>query len=322
MTFVRPPLEVESPDASTMEGRASLGLKALAALNGFGVILAFFPPPVPPARLLTVVFNVASALLVVLMLVEARGIDRLRPWAIAAVRPFLLVIAAAGVYVFVAAALEGRFRIPLDVGIAAWAMLAAPHVTQRPRFEARSLGLVASAAGLSAAMLFSQPLFAWGGAVDVKPADLHTSMSVDCGTAAPDGTVPETITITYDWSWTGGSPLPDGVDAFVVGWTGDDAEGRPLYLIGRTPDTVPGVYSGRGLRYPSRDMSIAVSEESRGFWHWGIELVERGYAPGRLVIQLDRAQTATPGAEPLVIKATYVHLGIWRQDAEPVTCAW
>lgn len=321
MTFVRPPLEVEGPDQSSLEGRASLGLKALAALSGFGVILAFFPPPVPPARLLTVMFNVASALLVVLMLVEARGLDRLRPWAIAAVRPFLVVIGGAGAYVFVAAVLEGRFRIPLDVGIVIWAFLAGPHVTPRPRFELRSLALVASAVGLSAAMLFSQPLFDWGGALDVRDPDLHTSMTVDCGTAAPDGTVPETITITYDWSWTNSSPLPDGLDAFVIGWSGDDGAGRPLYLLGLTPDTLPGVYSGR-RGHPSRAMTAEAAEETRGWWHWGIELAERGYSPGHVVVEIHRAQPTTIDPEPLTIKASYIHLGIFRQDVAPVTCSW
>ena len=137
--------------------------------------------------------------------------------------------------------------------------------------------------GLSAVMLFSQRLFDWGGVLDVKEPDLRTSMTVDCGTAAPDGTVPEVITITYDWTWTSSSPLPDGLDAFVVGWTGDDGEGRPLYLLGVTPDTEPGVYSGR-RGHPSRDMTDEAAEESRGWWHWGIELAERGYAPGHVVV--------------------------------------
>jgi hypothetical protein len=319
-TFVRP-VEIEGPDQGSLEGRASLGLKALAALNGFGVILAFFPPPVPPARLLTVSFNLASLLLVVLMLVEARGLDRLRPWAIAAVRPFLVVIGLAGLYVFVTSILAGKVRIPLDVGVAIWALLAGPHVTPRPSFGAKSLVVSSAALGLSALMLFSQPLFDWGGVVDVKEPDLRTSMSVDCGTAAPDGTVPEVIKITYDWSWTSSSPLPDGLDAFVVGWTGDDGEGRPLYLLGVTPDTEPGVYSGR-RGHPSRDMTDEAAEESRGWWHWGIELAERGYAPGHVVVELRRAQRSTPDPEPLLIKASYIHLGVFRQDVEPVTCTW
>ncbi len=321
MTFVRPPLEVEGPDLESLEGRASIGLKALAALNGFGVILAFFPPPVPPARLLTVAFNVASALLVVLMLVEARGLDRVRPWAIAAVRPFLLVIAAAGVWVFFAAILDGRIRIPLDVGIAVWAFLARPHVVPRPRLEASSLALLAGAVGLTAAMLLSRPLFDWGGAVDVRPAHLHASMTVDCGTALPDGTPPDTVAITYEWSWSGSSPLPDGLDAFVLGWTGDDDQARPLYLLGETPDVEAGVYSGR-RGHPSREMTSEIADESRQFWHWGIELAERGYAPGHIVVELHRAQPSVNDPEPLVIKGSYVQLRILRHDVEPVTCAW
>jgi hypothetical protein len=319
-TFVRP-VEVEPPDQGSLEGRASLGLKALAALNGFGVILAFFPPPVPPAQLLTVGFNLASLLLVGLMLVEARGLDRLRPWAIAAVRPILLIIGLAGAWVFVAAVLDGRVRVPLDVGVAVWALLGGPYVTPRPSFGAKSLAASGAALGLSALMLFSQPLFDWGGTLDVKPAHLRTSMSVDCGTAAPDGTVPAVIRITYEWSWSASSPLPDGLDAFVVGWTGDDAEGRPLYLLGVTPDTEPGVYSGR-RGHPSRDMTDAAAKESRGWWHWGIELDERGYAPGRVVVELHRAQDTTPDPEPLLIKASYIHLGVFRQDVAPVTCTW
>ena len=319
-TFVRP-VEIDGPDQGSLEGRASLGLKALAALNGFGVILAFFPPPVPPARLLGVTFNVASLLLVILMLVEARGLDRLRPWAVAAVRPFLVVLGLAGAYVFLTAVLDGRFRLPLDVGVAIWALLGAPHVTPRPRLEARSLAVVGSAVGLSAVMLFSQPLFDWGGALDVKPTDLHTSLAVDCGTAGPDGTVPDVVTITYDWSWTASSPLPDGLDAFVVGWEGDDGEGRPLYLVGPTPDPLPGVYSGR-LIHPSRDMALEVKAESRGSWHWGIDLAERGHTPGQVVFELHRAQDATPDAEPLTITASYIHLGVFQQDVEPITCSW
>ena len=331
-TFVRP-VEIDPPDQGSLEGRASLGLKALAALNGFGVILAFFPPPVPPARLLTVVFNVASLLLVVLMLVEARGLDRLRPWAIAAVRPFLVVIGAAGAYVFITTVLDGRFRLPLDVGVAIWALLGARHVAaeakpnaspaewSRSSMRPRSLALVTSSIGLSAVTLFSQPLFAWGGAFDVKAPSLQASMSVDCGTAAPDGTVPELVRITYGWSWTGSSPLPDGLDVVVIGWEGDDGQGRPLYLIGPTPDTIPGMYSGR-ITYPSREMGLAVKEETRGSWHWGIELAERGFAPGHITFELQRAQDATPAAEPLTITAAYIHLGVWREDVEPVTCTW
>lgn len=320
-TFVRPPLELEGPDQGSLEARASLALKIIAALNGFGVILAFFPPPVPPARLVTISFNLASALLVVLMLVEARGLDRLRPWAVAAVRPLLVLVALAGAYVFAVTVLAGRIRVPFDAALAVWALLGGPHVSPRPRLDFRGFAVLGAAVVLSAGMLFSRPLFDWGGAVDVRPADLHSSMSVDCGTPSSDGNVPDTITITYDWSWTSSSPLPDGLDAIVVGWDGDDREGRPLYLVGVTPDTVPGVYSGR-RGYPSLEMTAEAAHESRGWWHWGVELVERGYAPGQLVVDLRRAQASVSDPEPLTIRASYIHLGVWRQDVEPVTCSW
>lgn len=321
MTFVRPPIEIEPPDLSSLEGRASMGLKAIAAINAFGIVLAFFPPAVPAPRLWTLSFNAASALLVVLLFLEARGLDRWRPWAIAIARPLLIVIALAGVYQFVATLLGGRVRIPFDIAIAAWAVLGPPETSPFPRFTSRGVGVVAVAAALSAVMVFSQPLFNWGGALDVKASDLHATIAVDCGTVAADGTVPNVVKVTYDWSWSASSPLPDGLDAIVLGWDGNDGLGRPLYLIGITPDTGQGVYSGR-RRYPSIDMASEVGAESRGAWTWGVELVERAYAPGHLTVELRRAQAAPTNPQPLAIKATYVHNGVWRQDLAPATCSW
>ena len=50
--------------------------------------------------------------------------------------------------------------------------------------------------------------------------------------------------------------------------------------------------------------------------------MERGYAPGHLEVELRRAQPATPDPEPVSIRASYIHLGVWRQDVQPVTCSW
>ena len=321
MTYARPAFDPDPPDRTSMEGRASLGLKVLAGINGFGVILGLVSTAIPTARLWTASFNLASALMVALFVLEARGLGRWRPWAVALARPLLIVIAVAGTYLFVQTALAGRLRVPFDVAFAVWALLAPTETTAMPRLSGRSLGALGGAVALSGVMLFAQPLFDWGGALDVRVTDLRSAMAVDCGTAEASGNVPPVITITYDWSWINTSPLPDGLDAIVLGWDGDDSLGRPLYLVGPTPDPEKGVYSGR-FRYPSDKMEKAISAETRGSWHWGVELVERGYTPGHIVVTLERAQASPPDPQPVTIKASYVHVGVWRQDVASVTCSW
>lgn len=321
MTSDRPPIEPDPPDTSSLEGRAALGLRVLAVLNGFAVVLGLVSSSIPTAQLWRFSFSIASGLLIVLFLVEARGLARWRPWAVALARPLLVLLAVAGAYQFVATILAGRFRIPFDVAIAVWALAAGVRTTRTPGVSARTLGTLAGAALLTGVMVFAQPLFDWGGAFDVREPDLHTTLTVDCGTGDASNVVPPRITVTYDWSWTGTSPLPDGIDGIVIGWDGDDSLGRPLYLIGPTPDTERGLLSGR-FGYPSEAMARVIRAESRSAWQWGIELGKRGYAPGRLVVTLERTRDAPPDPEPLVIKASYTHLGLWRQDAPPVTCSW
>jgi hypothetical protein len=321
MTYVRPAFDPDPPDRTSMEGRASLGFKVLAGLNGFGVLLGLVSTAIPTARLWTGSFNLASALMIALFIVEARGLGKWRPWAVALARPLLVVIAVAGTYLFVQAMLAGRLRVPFDVAFAVWALLAPTETTKMPGLSGRSLGALGGAVALSVGMLFAQPLFDWGGAFDVRVTDLRSAMAVDCGTAEASGNVPSVITITYDWSWINTSPLPDGLDSIVLGWNGDDSLGRPLYLVGPTPDPEKGVYSGR-FRYPSEEMEKAISAETRGSWHWGVELVERGYAPGHIVVTLERAQASPPDPQPVTIKASYVHVGVWRQDVAAVTCSW
>lgn len=321
MSLVRPAVERDPPDSSSLEGRASLGLKVIATLNGFAVVLGLVSSSVPTAQLWKFSFSIASGLLIALLVVEARGLSRWRPWAVALVRPFLILLVVAGAYQFVATTLQGRLRIPFDVAIAVWALSAGLQTTPRPGLSGRSLGALAGAVMLSGVIAFAQPLFDWGGALDVREPDLHTTMAVDCGDADATNSVSEVITITYDWSWTSSSPLPDGLDTIIIGWDGDDGLGRPLYLIGPTPDTEMGLYAGR-LGYPSEAMAKAIRAESRGAWHWGIELGERGYAPGHLVVTLQRTRDDPPDPQPLEIRASYTHLGVWRQDVTAVTCAW
>jgi hypothetical protein len=320
VTSVRPAIERDPPDLSSLEGRTSLGLTVLAALNGSAVLLGLVSTSTPTPQLWRFSFSLASGLLIVIFLIESRGLRRWRPWAVALARPLLIVLIVAGGYQLVATALHGHLRIPFDIAIAVWALRGGLETTPRPELRGPSVGALAGAVVLSAVMAFAEPLFEWGGALDVREPDLHTTMAVDCGKADAAG-VPAVITITYDWSWTNSSPLPDGLDAIVLGWEGDDSVGRPLYLIGPTPQTIEGVYPGR-FGAPSQAMEQAIRAESRGAWHWGIELGERGFEPGHLVATLERTRAAQPGSQPVRIKATYIHLGVFRQDVPTVTCSW
>lgn len=320
----RAALSVEGPAAGSREARGSLALKALAVLNTAGVVLAFFAPTTPVATLLILLFNLGAALLVVLYLVVAIGLDRNRPWAIAALRPILVLVVVVGCLTLVAGLAGGRIRIPFDVALAGWALLGPTDVTPFPRLTLRSVGLAVAAVPLLSLMLCAQPLGGWGGTLDVHQADLQAALQVDCGTsasAAAGSTVPATITLRYDWSWKSAGLLPSGTDIVVIGWTGADADGHPLYVVSDIPDAGQGVYAGL-TGYPSTDMANVIARETTGSFRWSMPLDEQRLAPGRIDLTLRRARDAPPGPNPLVVTATYIHEGLWRADAQKVRCSW
>jgi hypothetical protein len=310
--------EVARPDPGSVEARASFALKLLAGINVAGVVLAMITPLVPVSTLLTVTFSVAGAVLAVLYVVEARALDRCRPWALAAVRPLLILLGAAGVSAVVIALNGGTRRVPFDGLLAAWAWLGAPD----PRLVAgqvrRAVVLVGAAGALLAVMTLAPPIFGWGGLFDVHQPDLRASVHVECG--APAAGLPRTLTVSYDWSWTSTSLLPNATDVVVLGWTGADPQGRPLYLIDKIPVSAAGIYSGL-TGYPSIDLAKRVGAESEGSFRWAIELGERGFEPGSIRLHLTRPREVPPGPYSVTFAASYVHLGLWRATTR-VTCSW
>jgi hypothetical protein len=167
-------------------------------------------------------------------------------------------------------------------------------------------------------MAFGDRVFGWGGALDVRDSDLQASIVVDCGPGAAG--LPESLTVGYEWSWTRTSPLPNEVDMIVIGWTGNDAEGRPLYTVDDLPDPPAGI--DRALTGElARDMAEQARTRSDANFQWAIDLDERGLVPGRVEMVLGRARDVA-GPASVTFRATYIHLGIWEREAEPVTCAW
>ena len=310
--------EVDGPPPGSVEARASTGLKVMAGIKIFGIVFALIPGLRPESNLNILVFNAAAATLASILVVEARGLDRLRPWAVAAVRPLLGVLALASVANVLMAAGDGKVRLPIDAAIAGWALFAPANLRPLPRLNRRSLGLVLATLPLVATMQFGSSVFAWGGAIDVDPVDLRASIAAECG--APGAGEPDIIKVSYDWSWSRTSPMPNGLDIVVMGWTGDDAAGRPLYLLEDDLEDAKGIRGGQ-RDYPSLDMANAVGSESKGSWSWGIDLWARGYEPGHIEFLLSRPRPAVSPAT-LEIRATYVHLGVWRSDPVTVTCSW
>lgn len=314
----RATVEIEGPHAGSLEHRAALVLKVLAFINGAGVVLALFPPLTPVSTLLTLAFNAAAAALAGAYLLAAIGLDRRRPWAVGAVRPLLVLIALAGVFSVLVGLSEGKLRLPFEVALAGWALLGPADIKPIARLAGRSVALIATVAALLALLAFGHRVFGWGGMLDVREGDLQGSIAVDCGDPA-DGP-PPTLTVSYDWSWSKATPVPSGIDIVVLGWTGPDAEGRPLYIVGQIPENTPGIQAGRE-GYPSGPMAERVGAESEGRYRWAIALDEQQHRPGHIEVQLRLAREAPPAHATLVIKATYVHLGLWREDVH-VTCTW
>lgn len=310
--------ETEPPRPGSLEARASLVLKVLAAVNVAGIVLAMIPQPLPQSLLKGVTFNLAAAALAILEVVLGRALDHRRPWAVAAVRPVLALLIAGSVGALLMGAAAGMTRVPFEAVLAIWALLATRDPTLADRPGRSSALAVAGAAVLLVAIVGRQPLFGWGGALDASASDLQPAIHADCG--APDAGPPAAVTVTYDWSWARTAPLPSGLDIVVIGWNGLDAEGRQLYYYDAAP-AAPGIYPGR-RDYPSDDMASEVAASSPASFSWGVELGEQGMRPGHVELHLVRARPPTPGVRPLVITASYVHLGLWHSSPVTVTCSW
>ena len=317
---------VKEAEPGFFEHRAMLSFRALAAIYLFGIVLAFFHEPGTLSLLLIVGYNGAAFILALAYVGIARGLRLLQPWAVAVARPVLALVVLEDVAVFVGGIVEGHIRgLPVATVVAGWALLGPAGVRPIPRPKLLSVVAFLLAAPLLAALVFARPVFDWGGVLDVHEGDIASVLVASCAGPGdnpntPPGEPPAKVHVTYDWTWHKGAPVASGLDIVVIGWTGNDAQGRPLYLLGPSVPTERGIYDGR-RRFPSLEMGNTMAAQSRGSWQWGIELDEHGVTPGRIEVDLERARDAAPGAEPLRILVSYVHLGQWHADV-PLTCEW
>jgi hypothetical protein len=312
-------VDVGGPRPGSLESRASLALKILAGINAAGIVLATIPGAIPTSALQAFAFNVASAALAVLYVLVARALDRRQRWAVSAIRPLLLLLLVWGAYTFVTALVAGAFRIPFTTLAASWALLGPADRRPLPRLSDRGGAVLVATVALIAMVLVGEPVFGWGGLFDVHERDLSASLAVDCGT--PGAGLPERIAIVYEWSWSSTTLLANADDEVVIGWNGDDAEGHPLYVLGDTPEVGDGIHLGS-----LRGVSAAMANDAAGTWRgslrWGINLGSRGIRPGRIELVLMRPPEQPPEPQPLTVGASYIHVGVWRNEASAVTCSW
>lgn len=311
--------DVYQPVQGSLEERASLALKVVAVLNAGGILLATIPSSAEASALQGVVFNAASGGLAILYVVVARGLDGGRHWAVSIIRPLLLLMAAWGAFTFTSALVGGALRVPLPLLAAGAVLLFSADRWKLTRLSAMGGGVMVLAAALIAMELVSEPLFSWGGYFDVRQSDLNSSLAVDCG--APGTGLPQDITVSYAWSWSRSTLLPNGEDQLIIGWRGDGVDGHPLYVIGDFPNTAPGIRQGVSSGV-SADMARAAVAQWRGNYMWRLDLGTLGFKPQRIEFVLVR--TAAQPVEParLEVGASYVHLGVWQSNAPTVTCSW
>ena len=310
--------EGEAPDRGSVEARAALVFKVMAVIGLCGVILALIPDSLPNSALQTATFNLATTLISILYFLEARGIDRGRQWALAAARPMLVVLGAWGAYAAVAGFGQGIVRVPFEVALAVWAFLGDRSTLPTPRPVARSFGLIGAAIPLIGTMAFGYIVFGWGGLLDPDEEDLVASLQVDCGD--PGAGPPAEIPVSFDWSWASRAPLPNEVDTLVIGWSGEDAAGEPLYFYGGGSTTDPSIRPGARGELGTSLVDEAWAESAAGF-QWAIDLGQRDYEPGQITLALRLGSENPTGTPSLTVRASYVHLGIWRSEAA-VACTW
>jgi hypothetical protein len=160
-------------------------------------------------------------------------------------------------------------------------------------------------------------LVGWGGYFDVHERDLSAAIVVECGTDGP----PERLTVSYEWSWSATALLPNDEDQIVIGWAGDNTEGRPLYVAIELPDQSDGVYLGISSG-ASGPMAGQVAATWRGVFMVRLDLHKLEIRPGRIEAVLVRTAGAPAAEQSLTFGATYVHSGVWQKAAQTVTCTW
>jgi hypothetical protein len=275
-----------------------------------------------------VVRVIPVALWVVAFFGAAIGLGRRRPWAVDSLTVVLALLFLGGIVATAQALGTGRFFLPIDALLVVWVFRAPPAApvvstgTSRRSGRLGAFALVATFVLASVGPWLADAALAPGGPLSVGLADLTPALSVQCG--APEQGIPATVTGSFDWTWRRTESLADGTDMVVVGWTGQDDAGAPLFLLGDATGSSPqpGIWQGGGS--PSQGLADRFAARFGGFasWSWGVTLAEQRMAPGAVPFTLRRVSDEPVAHGQITVQAAYIHLGKWINRDATATCSW
>jgi hypothetical protein len=302
-----------------MERRASLVFKLLAAFVAFVLIVTGANTPdsdFPLLRWATIGYALA---IIAVDLIEAIGLDRGLRWAVAAMRPMLWVQLVAGIIGTIDRLTHGTVPIPFDLILLVWALRGTASVRPAPSVNIRAAALIVTSAIVALNGAWLEPIFGAGGLLGAAQHDLQAEITVQCGPAGTGS--PETVLVTYRWSWARSGPPTGGSDVVVIAWDGSDEAGGQLYILGDTPATAEGIQAGTVTGVATTDADF-FAQSHGGSWEWGIDLGLQRYAPGEITVVLHRAADHPSTGTQLTVEGVYAHSGAWRSHPSLTSCEW
>jgi hypothetical protein len=307
------------PAGRSAEGRASIAFKLLAAFVAVILVATGGSTPdtdFPLLRWATIAYALA---IIAVDLIAAIGLDIGARWALAAMRPILWLQLIAGGIGSITTLSHGSVPIPFDLVLLIWALRGPAGDRPTPPLDLRAGALIGTMLVLVANGTWLRPLFGAGGAFDAAEGDLLSAITVQCGPAG--GGSPETVIVTYHWSWVRTGPPTGGSDVAIITWDGQDDADSQLYILGDAPDSGAGVSAGSETGVATGDANV-FARSHYGSWQWGVDLGQQRYGPGQITVILRRAAGHSATGVLLTVEGAYAHSGAWRSTPALTSCEW
>jgi hypothetical protein len=247
------------------------------------------------------------------------GVAGRRPWALAALTPVLWILIVEGIVSSIVALGHSNLQIPIGTLLGIWVLRAPPEHRSTgaapARFSIASLVIVVLFLAGPIGPVAGNAFLRAGGFLN-RPADLETSLTIDCGPGA--GSPPETISLTYHWSWRRTEPFATGSDRVSIRWLDEADSGVIGYELDQ-PDL-----SGSGAYEANVD-------DPQTTIVFGTDLAKSQAQPQDIRLVFRRVIPDQPGSGGFEVRSRYLHgpdsvastfsSGLW-DVKDQQTCTW